>query len=79
MIEIQELNADQRREVVNTRQRFAAYREAENRAKGYRGSMTWAQIRGHDYLIRSHYDKTGARRQTSLGLRSKETEAIKRE
>ena len=79
MIEIQELNSDQRREVVNTRQRYAAYREAENRAKGYRGSMTWARIRGADYLVRSHYDKAGVRRQTSLGLRSKETEAIKLE
>ena len=79
MIEFQELNGDQRRETVNTQQRYAAYREAEERAKGYRGSMTWTQMRGRDYLIRSHYDKSGVRRQTSLGLRSKETEAIKRE
>lgn len=41
--------------------------------------MTWARIRGADYLVRSHYDKAGVRRQTSLGLRSKETEAIKLE
>ncbi|HEY1983313.1 MAG TPA: nucleotidyltransferase domain-containing protein [Xanthobacteraceae bacterium] len=79
MFEIQELNPDQRREAVNTRQRYAAYREAENRAKGYRGSMTWAQSGGRDYLVRSHYEKAGVRRQSSLGLRSKETEAIKLE
>jgi len=79
MIEFQELNNDQRRELVNTQQRYAAYREAEERAKGYRGSMTWTQIKGRDYLVRSHYGKSGIRRQTSLGLRSKETEAIKLE
>jgi hypothetical protein len=77
MAEFQELNGDQRREVVNTQQRYSAYREAQEWAKGYRGSMTWTRIKGRDYLIRSHYAKSGVRRQTSLGLRSKETEAIK--
>jgi hypothetical protein len=79
MVEFQELNGDQRREVVNSQQRYAAYRQAAERAKGYRGSMTWTEIKGHEYLIRSHYDKSGVRRQTSLGLRSKETEALKHE
>jgi hypothetical protein len=79
MIEFQELNSDQRREAVNTRQRYAAYREAQDRAKGYRGSMVWSQIGGHEYLVRSLYDKSGVRRQTSLGPRSPETEAIKRD
>ncbi len=76
-MEFQELNSDQRREVVNTQQRYAAYREAEDRAKGYRGSMVWAKIKGREYLVRSRYDKSGVRRQTSLGLRLKETEQIK--
>jgi hypothetical protein len=76
MIEFQELNGDQRREMVNTQQRFAAYREAEERAKGYRGSMTWAEIKGREYLVRSHYAKSGVRRQVSLGLRSAETEVM---
>jgi hypothetical protein len=79
MIEFQELNTDQRREAVNTQQRHAALREAQERAKAYRGSMVWAQIKGRDYLARSHYDKSGLRRQTSLGPRSTETEAIKLE
>jgi hypothetical protein len=79
MIEFQELNSDQRREVVNTQQRFSAYREAEERAKGYRGSMVWTQNNGRDYLVRSQYSKSGVRRQTSLGPRSKKTEAIKLE
>jgi hypothetical protein len=77
MMEFQELNADQRREAVNTQQRYAAYREARERAKAYRGSMVWSEIKGRDYLVRSHYDKSGVRRQTSLGPRSHDTEAIK--
>lgn len=79
MIEFQELSGDQRREAVNTQQRYAAYREAEHRASGYRGSMVWRKIQGREYLVRSHYGKSGVRRQTSLGLRSKNTEAIKLE
>jgi hypothetical protein len=78
-MEFRELNSDQRREVVNTQQRYAAYREAEERAKGYRGSMVWTTLKGRDYLVRSAYGKSAVRRQTSLGVRSEETEAIKRE
>jgi hypothetical protein len=77
MMECQELSSDQRREAINTQQRYAAYREAAERAKGYRGSMVWTQIKGRDYLVRSHYDPSGVRRQISLGPRAKETEAIK--
>jgi hypothetical protein len=77
VIDFIELNPDQRREVVNTQQRYGAYREAEQQAKTYRGSMTWSQINGRDYLVRSYYGKSGDRRQTSLGPRSEQTEAIK--
>jgi hypothetical protein len=76
-MEFQELNNDQRREAVNTQQRYAAYREAKSRADGYRGSMVWTEAKGHEYLVRSYYDKTGLRRQSSLGLRSPETEKKK--
>jgi hypothetical protein len=79
MTEFQELNNDQRREAINTQQRYNAYREAEKRANTYRGSMVWAEIRGHQYLVRSHYDESGVRRQVSLGPRSKETDATKLE
>ena len=78
-MEFQELNSDQRREFVNTRQRYAAYREAQERANSYRGSMVWTKLKGREYLVRSAYTKSGQRRQTSLGLRSKETETIKQE
>ena len=77
MTEYQELNADQRREAVNTQQRYAAYREALARVAGFRGSMVWSATNGHEYLVRSHYDASGVRRQTSLGPRSPQTEAIK--
>lgn len=78
-MDFQELNSDQRREAINTQQRYAAYRDAQARLRIYQGSMVWMRSKGRDYLLRSHYDKRGARRQTSLGPRSKETEAIKRD
>ncbi len=76
----QSLDGDQRRETVNTRQRFDLYREARARADGYRGSMVFATVNGGDYLLRSFYDpKTGLRRQTSLGPRNPEAERTKAE
>ena len=74
-----ELNPDQRREAINTSQRFQAWREAQARARDYRGSMVWATARGADYLTRVAYDKQGRRRQKSLGRRSEATERIKAE
>lgn len=64
--------------MINTRQRFEAFEEARRRADGYRGSMVFSMTKGTEYLLRSAYDpKSGQRRQTSLGRRSPETEAIK--
>ena len=78
-MKFREIYSDQQRELVNTQQRHAAYREAQERANAYRGSMVWTKLKGREYLIRSAYTKSGQRRQTSLGLRSKETETIKQE
>jgi hypothetical protein len=39
--------------------------------------MVWAKINNTEYLVRSSYDRAGLRRQTSLGVRSQETEKIK--
>ena len=39
--------------------------------------MVWTATNGHEYLVRSHYNAAGVRRQTSLGPRSPQTEAIK--
>ena len=73
-----DLNPDQRRESINTQQRYAALRAAA-RAKSFRGSMVWSQVKGRDYLIRSAYTAKGERKQTSLGPRSPETEKLKAE
>jgi hypothetical protein len=78
VMQIQELNNDQRREAVNTRQRFDAWRIAKARLDHFRGSMTWASDNGLEYLVRSAYDPdTGLRRQKSLGPRRPDTENIK--
>lgn len=78
-MEFHELNNDQRRETVNSRQRYQGLQEAKVRAQGYRGSMVWSKIKGREYLIRSAYGRYGVRRQSSLGARSAATERIKAE
>lgn len=75
--DIVELSSDQRREAVNTAQRFAAWREAKAHAAGFRGSLVWHRTEGGDYLTRSYYDAAGIRRQKVEGRRSAETEALK--
>jgi hypothetical protein len=72
-----ELNPDQRREAINARQRFEAWREARARERAFRGSMVWSKTKGYDYLMRVAYDKRGRRRQSSLGRRNEEMERIK--
>jgi hypothetical protein len=73
----QELKNDQRREAVNSQQRFLALRESKAAYDAQRGSATWITSKGHQYLARSCYDKAGVRKQTSLGARSPETEKMK--
>lgn len=72
-----ELNNDQRREFVNTQQRFMAWQEAYDRVRATRGSMVWQTKKGADYLMRSYYEKSGRRAQKSLGVRSAITEKMK--
>jgi hypothetical protein len=74
-----ELNPDQRREAINTRQRFQAWRDAVARQRAYRGSMVWSRTKGRDYLARVAYDGSRGRRQTSLGARDERTESVKAE
>lgn len=59
----QELNNDQRREVVNSQQRFQALRDAKEAYDTHRGSLTWVESKGREYLVRSYYDKAGLRKQ----------------
>jgi hypothetical protein len=74
-----ELNNDQRREFVNTQQRFMAWQAAHERVRATRGSMVWQTKRGTEYLMRSYYEKSGRRAQKSLGVRSAATEKMKLE
>ena len=76
-MQFQELNNDQRREMVNSLQRFQALREAKLARDEQRGSMTWIVSKDREYLARSFYDKAGLRKQTSLGVRSPKTERMK--
>ena len=72
------LSGDQRREFVNTQQRFDVFLDAHNRSDGYRGSMIFSTVGGSDYLVRSYYDpKSGSRRQKSLGPRDVANERVK--
>lgn len=75
--DIVELNNDQRRELVNARQRFSAWRSATERATSYRGSLVWHDIKGREYLVRAYYNSAGVRRQKTEGPRSPATEAMK--
>ncbi len=72
-----EYNSDQRREFVNSSQRFQALRNATDREFGFRGSLVWSETSGERYLMRSYYDERGARRQKSLGKFSSQTQSLK--
>ena len=74
-----DLNNDQRREFVNTQQRFAAWQDAHERLLDTRGSMVWQTKKGTDYLMRSSYNKLGQRVQKSLGVRTPTTETMQSE
>ena len=74
-----EFNNDQRREFINTQQRFVTWRDLHARLRETRGSMVWAQSKGIEYLARSYYEKSGVRKQASLGPRSERTERMKLE
>lgn len=77
MFEFLEKNQDQIRETINSGQRFAAFLEARRRADAYRGSMAFVQRGSTEYLLKDYYDPAnGVRRQTSIGKRSVETEAL---
>lgn len=76
----QRLHSDQRRELVKTRQTFDHHLDVQHRSQHYRGSMTFAEVAGSAYLVRSYYNpRTGLRRQTSLGPRDEANERVKAE
>jgi hypothetical protein len=70
-----ELTEDQRRQLIDARQLFDLWREADAfRRHSCRGSMHWRHIRGRDYL----YHNVGKAKR-SLGPRDARTEQILRE
>ncbi|RWK23417.1 MAG: hypothetical protein E5X49_13725 [Mesorhizobium sp.] len=77
MTDFIELNNDQRREKINSDQRFTALLEARKKAKSFRGSLVWHAVNGIDHLMRSYYHSNGVRRQKVEGRRSPATETQK--
>jgi hypothetical protein len=70
-LELNPLTAEQRRQLVDTQQAYEAWRVAKGESdRRFAGSMRWAERDCKEYLLR----KIG-KSETSLGLRSKNTEA----
>lgn len=66
------LTEDQLRQYIDAEAAFSAWEQARQAAGEVRGSMFWRQDRGLSYLVRANT----AARQTRLGPRSAETEAL---
>jgi hypothetical protein len=65
-----DLPVDRRRQLIDTQQVYAAWREADaDKRRRFAGGMRWARRGGREYLLR----KVG-KRETSLGPRSPDTE-----
>lgn len=74
-MEFAELSNDQRRRLIDAKQAFSAWREADREFRhGYRGSMRWKPVGGVEYLYRTYGSV-----KKSLGPRSPETERTKEE
>jgi len=69
-----ELELDQRRQLIDTQQRFEAWRAADRTFRASnKGAMTWKRIKGKEYLYRI----VNRRTQKYIGPRSPETELLK--
>src|SRR5262245_60063439 len=72
-VEFAELSNEQRRQLIDAKQAFNAWRDADREFRhSYRGSMRWKKVSGIEYLYRTY----GAVKK-SLGARSPDTERIK--
>ncbi len=71
-----ELGAEQRRITIDAIQLYQHYLELSGQIAELRGGMFWKTVNGRQYLVRS-LDRQGHIR--SLGLRSRRTEAVRRE
>jgi hypothetical protein len=68
----------QAREFTDTMQAFEGVREVEERQHANRGTLTFRNTNGHDYLVKWFYEDE-KRKAKVLGKRSPETESIERE
>lgn len=69
------LDHQQTRHLKDAAVAWRRYLEAAAERAEVNGAMAWKKVRGRDYLVHSHYDRqVGAKRSTSLGARSPETE-----
>jgi hypothetical protein len=71
-----ELDAEQRRIVLDAVQLYEHYLDPSAQSPKLRGGIFWKKVNGKQYLVRS-LDRLGHIR--SLGARSRQTEAIRRE
>lgn len=77
MPEVVEMNNNMRRMLVDTQQLWDAFHEAWRRRQSFEGGLTWKKAKGRDYLVRIYSDiGSKGKKQTSLGVRSSETERI---
>jgi hypothetical protein len=77
MPRLMELNDNQRRMLIDSRQLWTAWDGAQRRRDGFAGGMSWKEVGGHTYLVKTFSDPvSGVKKMTSIGPRSPETEQI---
>jgi hypothetical protein len=75
-MQLSELTADQRRQLIDAQQAFRAWRTADREFRhSYRGQMYWRKVRGREYLSRKYPPNVWEQ----IGPRSAETEQVKEE
>jgi hypothetical protein len=77
MPRLTELSDNQRRMLIDSRQLWTAWDEAYRRRDSYLGGMSWKDVGGHTYLVKTFADPvTAVKKMTSIGPRSPDTEKI---
>src|ERR1700687_5314734 len=72
-MQLSELTADQRRQLIDAQQAFQAWRAADREFRhSCRGEMHWRKVGGREYLSRKYHNVW-----QQLGRRSPKTEQIK--
>jgi hypothetical protein len=72
-MQLSELTAGQRRQLIDAQQAFRAWRTADREFRhSYRGQMYWRKVRGREYLSRKYHNVW-----EQIGPRSPDTEKIK--